>query len=81
MTLNYKNRIGKLETRNRGAMAGGVVFRLSAGGYSYRGRIYADLSDIPGGGVLIIPETLAPLQWDVRALAVDKAQQELFNRA
>jgi hypothetical protein len=77
--MNIKNRLSKLVKR-RGPMGGGVVTELSAGGYRYQGQEYEALEDLPhGGGVLIVPETLAPEQWDPEAVRVHEDQLKLIN--
>jgi hypothetical protein len=76
--MRFKDRIGKLEKRN-GPQGGGVVFQLPGGGYKYRGRYYEDLAALPyGGGVLVIPETLPPEQWDRTAVKVHQEQEQLI---
>jgi hypothetical protein len=80
--MTIKNRLDKLARRRGAGMAGGVVTELAGGGYSYRGQEYPDLAEIPGpGGVLIVPETLAPAQWDPLAVAVHAGQEDLLREA
>ena len=80
--MNIKRRLNKLAKR-QGPQGGGVVTELpGGGGFRYQGREYEALADLPhGGGVLIIPETLPPAQWDPLAMAVHAAQEAMLKEA
>lgn len=79
--MTIKRRLDKLAKR-RGPQAGGVVHRLADGGFSFRGQMYPDLAEIPGpGGVLVIPETLAPAAWDPLAREVHRQQESMIKGA
>ncbi|MCX5888257.1 MAG: hypothetical protein NTY36_02250 [Deltaproteobacteria bacterium] len=77
--MTIKRRLDRLAKR-RGPVAGGVVIKLSGGGFSYRGEVYPDLAAIPGpGGALVIPETLPPAAWDPESVRVHAGQEDLIR--
>ncbi len=79
--MSIETRLAKLAKR-RGPQAGGVVTELPGGGYQWQGGHYADLADIPGpGGALVIPATLPPEDWDLRAAAVHAGQEAMLKEA